>query len=164
MTAHELLRAIHDAGGRVSIADGCQLAVEGVPKRFVPELKRLKAEILRHLRLEDAANAFSDAQFVGYGFDMFLAALKTDPIFQRLIERFNLKVVPPKRLKEVENGREWRPVSASNLEPANQPPRQPAKQSWMDGLRCTGCQGTWHSEETLAAHMLNCPLVQRTRR
>jgi len=50
MTAQELLEAIHDAGGRVSIVDGW-LEVERVPKRLLQELKRLKAEIVRHLEL-----------------------------------------------------------------------------------------------------------------
>jgi len=93
MTVHELLGAVHDAGGRLSIADGGQLDVERVPKCLVPELKRLKARIVDHLLEEN---------------------------FHRLVERFNLKPVPPERLKEIENGRQWRSVSASNLEPTNQ--------------------------------------------
>lgn len=163
MTARELIDQIHEAGGKLRVIDG-QLYSKRIPERLAPELKRLQVEIAGYLRLEAVANQFSHAQLVGYGFDTFRAALRTDPVLLRLVGCFSLKPVSPERLREIEDGRQWRSRSALNLEPAEQPQRKPTKQPWIDGPRCLGCRGTWHSEETLGAHMLVCPLVQRTRR
>jgi|SRR5215831_6383169 len=164
MTACELIQEIKTSGGSVELAAGGRIRVTHAPRHLALELKRMKPEIVSHLRLEAVENQFSDAQLVGYGFDTFRAALRTDPVLQRLVGRFSLKPVSPERLREKEDGRQSRPGSALILEPAKQPQRKPTKQPWIDGPRCLGCRGTWHSEETLGAHMLVCPLVQRTRR
>jgi len=60
VTATELLARISEAGGKLRLRDS-RLYAKGVPECLVPDLKRLKPELIRYLRLEAASDTFSPA-------------------------------------------------------------------------------------------------------
>ena len=58
MTATELLAQISEAGGKLRLRDG-RLYSKSVPEHLVPELERLKLELVRYLGLKAASDPFS---------------------------------------------------------------------------------------------------------
>ena len=80
MTAPELVHQIKDAGGSVWMTVDRQLHVRNVPREFLPKLRRLKADVVRHIEGEN---------------------------YRRLVKTFNLKKVSRDRMGQITNGQPW---------------------------------------------------------
>jgi hypothetical protein len=97
MSAAELLQRIRECGGTVELlplgpsspwhvpSGERQLKVTSVPRHLVPELRHLKADIIRTIEGEN---------------------------YRHLVQTFNLKRIRRGRLEEVEGAQRWRIASA----------------------------------------------------
>ena len=81
MTVPDLLQQINQAGGTVWLTLDRQLHVKRVPKHLVPELKRMKSAVIRHIEGDN---------------------------YRLLVKTFNLKRISREKLKQIENGQNWR--------------------------------------------------------